>query len=338
MDEQTTEGSTKIPAGVPGRGKRISVAPMMDVTDRHFRVMMRFITKKATLYTEMVHGRAVLADARKYAGFMPLEAPLVLQLGGNDPAILGEAAKMAADMGYTEINLNCGCPSEKVEAGGFGACLMKNAAHTARIVQAMSKSGAEITVKHRIGISEDRGTLESTYADLHDFVRTLSEAGVRRFIVHARIAILDGLSTAENRSIPPLRFDVARQLRRDFPHLIFEINGGIRTLSDALEYEDFDGVMLGRAVRDNPLVLASADSVLGFADQNLGAVEIMQSMMPYIEEINDSPHLVLRHLVSLANGVPGARAFRRYLGERIHKIERVKVGRLLEEAAAHLSV
>lgn len=336
MDEQTTQGATKIPAETRAGQKRISVAPMMDVTDRHFRVMMRFITKKAQLYTEMVHARAVMADAKKYAGFLSLESPLTLQLGGNDPAILGEASKIAAGIGYTEINLNCGCPSEKVEAGGFGACLMKDAGRTARIVEAMAESGAEITVKHRIGISEDKGTLESTYADLYDFVRTLAEAGVRRFIVHARIAILDGLSTSENRSIPPLRFDVARRLCADFPHLIFEINGGIRSLEQAKEYDDFGGVMLGRAVRDNPLVLASADSLLGFEDQALGPVQIMQSMMPYLEQIKDSPHLVLRHLVSLASGVPGARAFRRYLGERIHKVERVNAARLLEEAAAHL--
>jgi tRNA-dihydrouridine synthase A len=310
---------------------------MMEVTDRHFRAMMRFITKRAHLYTEMVHARAVLANAEKYAGFHSSEKPVVLQLGGNDPAMLGQASKVAAGMGYAEINLNCGCPSEKVEAGGFGACLMKDADATARMVQAMMESGAEITVKHRIGVSEDRGTLESTYEDLHHFVRTISAAGVRRFIVHARIAVLDGLSTAENRSVPPLRFDIARRLLSDFPHLIFEVNGGIRSLSEAGAFDDFHGVMLGRAVRDNPLVLAGADELLGAASPGLGAVEIMHAMIPYISEMKESPHLVLRHLVSLANGVPGARAFRRFLGERIHRVERVKIPRLLEEAAAHLA-
>ena len=183
----------------------------------------------------------------------------------------------------------------------------------------------------------DKGTLESTYEELHEFVRIISQEGVRRFIVHARIAVLDGLSTAENRSVPPLRFDIARRLVSDFPGLVFEINGGIRTLEESDAFSDFHGVMLGRAVRDNPLVLAGADARLGFPNPGLGAVEIMQSMIPYISQIPDSPHLVLRHIVSLANGVPGARAFRRFLGERIHKTERRKVGTLLEEAAARLT-
>ncbi len=337
MDRQGTQGATKIPRTSPGAGKRISVAPMMEVTDRHFRAMMRFITKRAHLYTEMVHARAVLSNAEKYAGFHQTEQPVVLQLGGNDPAMLGQASKIAAGLGYSEINLNCGCPSEKVEAGGFGACLMKDASRTASIVEEMMQSGAEITVKHRIGVSEDRGSLESTYEDLYDFVRSVSAAGVRRFIVHARIAVLDGLSTAENRSVPPLRFDIARRLLADFPDLIFEVNGGIRTLADAEAFSDFHGVMLGRAVRDNPLILSGADELLGAENPGLGAVDIMQAMIPYIAEMDESPHLVLRHIVSLASGVPGARAFRRFLGERIHKIERVKIGRLLEEAAAHLN-
>lgn len=309
---------------------------MMEVTDRHFRVMMRFITKKAHLYTEMVHARAVLSNAEKYAGFEEVEQPLVLQLGGNDPAMLGQASRIAVDLGYSEINLNCGCPSEKVEAGGFGACLMKDPGRTAAIAEEMMRSGADITIKHRIGISEDRGSLESTYEDLHSFVRLLSSAGVRRFIVHARIAVLDGLTTAENRSIPPLRFDVARRLLSDFPELQFEINGGIRTLAEADEFADFAGVMLGRAVRDNPMVLSLADEMLGAKNPGLGPVEVMHAMIPYMAGMDESPHLVLRHIVSLANGIPGARAFRRFLGERIHRIERVKIGRLLEEASAHL--
>lgn len=334
MDPKTTQGSTKIPGTA---GFRISVAPMMDVTDRHFRALLRLISSHAHLYTEMIHARAVLANPERYAAYDPVEEPVVLQLGGNDPAMLGSASKIARDLGWKEINLNCGCPSERVEAGGFGACLMKNPQQTAEIVHAMTESGAAITVKHRIGISESRGMLESTFENLHEFVRVLKEAGAVRFIVHARIAVLDGLSTAENRSIPPLRFDVARRLKSEFPGTLFEINGGIRSLSEAGEVSDFDGVMLGRAVRDNPMVLAGADELLGRPGRTATLAGIIDGILQYLETTSAPPHLVLRHLVGLASGRPGARRFRRFLGERLHHVSAGHARELLKEAAGLLS-
>ena len=242
---------------------RFSVAPMMDYTDRHFRMLMRQITRRSLLYTEMVVAQA-LHHARKQPeanrpgcrlerliGFDPIERPLALQVGGDDPALLAEAAQLAADWGYDEINLNVGCPSEKVQKGRIGACLMAEPDHVARCVAAMATASAlPVTVKHRIGIDE-----RDSYAELLNFVDTLAGAGAQRFGVHARKAWLEGLDPKQNRTIPPLRYDLVHELKRERPDLTIEINGGLETLGDCLsQLQVVDGAMVGRAAYHHPCV------------------------------------------------------------------------------------
>lgn len=316
---------------------------MMEVTDRHFRRMLRFLSRDAHLYTEMVHSRAVLADARRYLAHMSAEYPLVLQLGGDDPVELEEASRIAVDMGYSEINLNCGCPSERVQRGGFGACLMAEPVLVSQIVSAMKKSGASITVKHRIGIQNIRTDEEPDYDALRLFVGALADAGCERFIVHARTAILTGLSPAENRSVPPLRFDLARRLKNDFPHLPFEINGGIADLETAgALLEEFDGVMIGRAVRDNPMLFSGVDRVLAAVRQSpenraeLTPHDLLHAMIPYVERSPDSAHIVARNLLNIFHGYPGARRYRRFLSEELPDTDHKSVADLLVEATRYI--
>ncbi len=295
----------------------LSVAPMMDRTDRHFRYFMRQITRRTLLYTEMVTSAAILHGDREYLlGFSPEEKPLSLQVGGDNPEELAECTRIAEDMGYDEINLNVGCPSDRVQNGNFGACLMMQPERVARGVEAMiAATSLPVTVKHRIGVDEcDR------YEDMVNFVRIVSEAGCQRFTVHARKAWLQGLSPKENRDIPPLRYGDVHRLKQEFPHLLVEINGGFKTLEQAREQLEFvDAVMIGRAAYDNPYLFAQVDrEIYGEEVTPPTRHEVAEAMFAYIDEwIGKGIKLnkITRHMLQLFSGQPGSRAWRRHLTE-----------------------
>jgi tRNA-dihydrouridine synthase A len=296
----------------------LSVAPMMDRTDRHFRYFMRQITRRTLLYTEMVTSAAILhGDKERLLGFSGEEKPLSLQVGGDNPRELGECARIAEDMGYDEINLNVGCPSDRVQNGNFGACLMAQPERVAKAVKAMIEAvNIPVTVKHRIGI-DDR----DRYEDMRHFVRIVSEAGCQRFTVHARKAWLQGLSPKENRDIPPLRYGDVHRLKQEFPHLFVEINGGFTSLEQVHKQLDFvDAVMIGRAAYDNPYLFATVDSeIYGEADSPLTRHEIAEAMCSYIDRWvakNLKLNKITRHMLQLFAGQPGSRAWRRHLTEK----------------------
>ncbi len=305
----------------------LSVAPMMARTDRHFRYLMRRITRGSLLYTEMVHARAVLQGHRdRLLAFHPDERPLALQIGTDDPAEAAEAARVARDWGFDAINLNVGCPSDRVQAARFGACLMAEPERVRRIVEAMA-SAAEIpvTVKHRIGI-DDR----DAYADLLDFVDRVAASGAcDRFSVHARKAWLSGLSPKENRRVPPLRHSLVHRLKRERPELRIEINGGIRDLEAAQRHlRRVDAVMIGRAAYDAPMLFAPADArILGLEADAAGRPsrrQVVEAMLPYLEaeRAAGTPlQQVTRHMMGLFAGRPGASAWRRHLAARQHRPE-----------------
>ncbi len=308
---------------VRGEPRPLSVAPMMDVTDRPFRWMVRLLTRRTLLYTEMVVARAVRhGDVTRLLGFDPAEKPLALQLGDDDPALLAHAAHIAEDMGYDEVNLNVGCPSERVRDGCFGAVLMKRPERVAECVAAMRAAvQVPVTVKHRLGVDDlDR------HDDLIGFVRAVAAAGCDRFIVHARKAWLDGLSPHENRTVPPLKHDAVIRLKRELPHLRIELNGGVRSLDDAeAALRHLDGAMIGRAAQENPMVLAGADDrifrVPGPTPDRDAIAREMASYLAREAARNDRlrPHHVLRHVSALYTGTPGARRFRRVLAEEMHR-------------------
>ncbi|ABF46290.1 tRNA-U16,U17-dihydrouridine synthase [Deinococcus geothermalis DSM 11300] len=298
-----------------------SVAPMMDWTDRHCRAFHRTLTRRTLLYTEMVTTGAILhGDRARHLGFSPAEHPVALQLGGSDPAALAECARIAQDWGYDEVNLNCGCPSDRVQNGSFGACLMATPDVVARAVEAMrGATTLPVTVKHRIGIDD----LDS-YEHLTRFVRTVAEAGCQTFIVHARKAWLSGLSPKENREIPPLRYEVVRQLKADFPHLTVVLNGGVLTLAAAQEHLAWaDGVMVGRAAYQDPYLLAAADRDLFGEDVTPPTRrEAIEAFLPYVaaQLAEGQPlHRMMRHTLGLFAGQPGARHWKRTLSERGHR-------------------
>ncbi|MFC4426132.1 tRNA dihydrouridine(20/20a) synthase DusA [Deinococcus navajonensis] len=299
---------------------RLSVAPMMDWTDRHCRVFHRTLTRRTLLYTEMVTTGALLhGDRERHLGFSPVEHPLALQLGGNDPAALAECARMAEAWGYDEVNLNCGCPSDRVSSGAFGACLMGTPDVVARAVEAMRKATAlPVTVKHRIGIDD----LDS-YDHLTRFVRTVEAAGCQTFIVHARKAWLSGLSPKENREIPPLRYDVVRQLKADFAHLTIVLNGGVLDLAQAGEALAWaDGVMIGRAAYQTPFILAGADAaVFGEAGSGVTRREAIEAYLPYVAAqlgARQPLNRMMKHTLGLFAGHPGARHWKRTISEQGH--------------------
>lgn len=308
-------------SGIRGTTAALSVAPMLDRTDRYFRTFMRQISRSVLLYSEMVTTGALLhGDVERHLGFDAAEGPVALQLGGDDPAALATCARLGADAGYDEINLNVGCPSDRVQKGSFGACLMAEPQKVADGVAAMrAVVDLPVTVKHRIGIDH----LDS-YEQLAHFVETVAEAGSDRFTVHARIAWLQGLSPKENRNVPPLRYDDVYHLKRDFPHLPIEINGGIRTLEDtALHLEYVDAVMIGRAAVDDPYLFATVDQ--RFFDPNSAIPtrrQVVEGLLPYMERICQDGVPVARltrQLLNLFAGRPGARAFRRHLSEHAHR-------------------
>ncbi|HEU4852153.1 MAG TPA: tRNA dihydrouridine(20/20a) synthase DusA [Telluria sp.] len=320
--------------------RRMSVAPMMDWTDRHCRVFHRQITRHTWLYTEMVTtGALVYGDVERHLRFDEAEHPVALQLGGSDPADLATSAKLGEQWGYDEINLNCGCPSERVQKGAFGACLMAEPQLVADCVKAMRDAvSIDVTVKHRIGIDQ-----VEEYSFVRDFVGTIADAGCKTFIVHARNAILKGLSPKENREIPPLRYETAYRLKRDFPALEILINGGIKTSDEAaLHLEHVDGVMFGREAYHNPYVMADWDARFYGDDRTpLTRWEVLEAMIPYIAAELDRHakhglklNSITRHMLGLMAGLPGARQFRQVLSDS----KKLASGdpRLLLEAAAHL--
>lgn len=296
----------------------LSVAPMMDRTDRHYRYLVRRITRQTLLYTEMVTTQAILrrADPRLLA-YHADEHPISLQLGGDDPRALAACARIAEDLGYDEVNLNCGCPSDRVQSGAFGAVLMKTPERVADAVAAMKAAvSIPVTVKHRIGVDElDR------YEDMVSFVDRVVPSGADRFSVHARKAWLKGLSPKENRTVPPLRYEEVHRLKAERPSLQVEINGGIQTLGQALEHLErgLDGVMIGRAAYDDPFLFLDADRRAFGAPSRPTPTrfEVVEAMIPYLERVvaeeGGRPYAVVRHMLGLFSGQRGGRAYRRVL-------------------------
>lgn len=301
--------------------RRFSVAPMMDWTDRHCRFFLRLLSRHTLLYTEMVTTGALLhGDAARFLRHDTTEHPLALQLGGSNPADLAACARLAEAAGYDEVNLNVGCPSDRVQNNMIGACLMGHPALVAECVTAMREAvQIPVTVKHRIGING-----RDSYAELCDFIGQVRDAGCRSFTVHARIAILEGLSPKENRDIPPLRYDVAAQVKADFPELEIVLNGGIKTLAECEAHlQTFDGVMLGREAYHNPYLLAEVDQRLfGSEAPVVSRSEVLARLRPYIVAHlaeGGAMHHVTRHILGLGQGFPGARRFRQLLSADIHK-------------------
>ena len=320
MTKEANITSKPLKTGTSGF-RRFSVAPMMDWTDRHFRYFARQLSQRTLLYTEMVTTGALLhGDASRFLRHDESEHPLALQLGGSVPGDLAACAKLAEATGYDEVNLNVGCPSDRVQNNMIGACLMTHPQLVADCVKAMRDAvGIEVTVKHRIGING-----RDSYAELCDFVGQVSEAGCRSFTVHARIAILEGLSPKENREIPPLRYEVAAQLKQDFPELEIVLNGGIKTLEQCEAHlRVFDGVMLGREAYQNPYLLANVDQALfGSSAARVSRAEALRAMRPYIERHlaeGGAMHHITRHVLGLGQGFPGARRFRQLLSVDVHK-------------------
>jgi tRNA-dihydrouridine synthase A len=305
----------------PQPSRRLSVAPMMDWTDRHCRHFHRLISKYTWLYTEMVTtGALVYGDVERHLRFNEEEHPVALQLGGSDPKDLAIAAKLGEKWGYDEINLNCGCPSERVQKGAFGACLMSEPELVRDCVKSMKDAvQIDVTVKHRIGID-----YEDSYDFVRDFVGTVAQAGCTTFIVHARNAILKGLSPKENREIPPLKYEYAYQLKKDFPQFEILINGGIKTLEEIdTHLLHVDGVMLGREAYHNPYLMAAFDQrYYGAENAPRTRQQVLEAMLPYIEEqlakeggrglkINS----ITRHMLGIAQGLKGARQYRQVLSD-----------------------
>ena len=296
---------------------RVSVAPMMDYTDRHFRYFIRLMSRHTRLYTEMLTTGALLhGDPRRFLEFHAAEHPLALQLGGSDPAELAACARLAADYGYDEVNLNAGCPSDRVQQGRFGACLMNEPKLVKDCVAAMAAAAPlPVTVKTRIGV-DDR----DSYPELVDFIGTVAEGGCSLFIIHARKAWLKGLSPKENREIPPLRYDVAAALKHDFPALTIVVNGGVQTL-EAMERHlgAFDGVMVGREAVSNPYLFADVERrFFDKAAPVLSRTEVLNAWVPYLTaQLQEGVPLqrMTRHALGLFHGCAGARQWRRHLSE-----------------------
>ena len=304
---------------------RMSVAPMLDWTDRHCRYFHRLITRHTRLYTEMVTTGALLrGDQHRHLDFNAEEHPVALQLGGSEPADLAACAKLAERWGYDEVNLNCGCPSERVQRGAFGACLMHEPALVADGVKAMRDAvSIPVTVKHRIGVDKTE-----SYAFVRDFVGTLAEAGCEVFIVHARNAWLQGLSPKENREIPPLRYEFAAQLKRDFTALTIVLNGGLKTADEiAAQLAGVDGVMVGREAYHNPWSMAGWDQrFFGAAEPTAASREAVEAdMVAYMAREAERAGVpwshIARHMLGLRNGLPAARRWRQVWSDHHLKAE-----------------
>lgn len=318
----TFDSATTPSIAVPSNRWRLSVAPMMDWTDRHCRYFHRLLTHHTLLYTEMVTtGALIHGDVPRHLRFNAEEHPVALQLGGSESADLAQCAKLGQDWGYDEININCGCPSERVQRGAFGACLMNEASLVADCVKAMVDAvDIPVTVKHRIGIDKEEG-----YGFVRDFVGTVAEAGCTVFIAHARNAWLKGLSPKENREIPPLRYALVHQLKLDFPYLTIAINGGLTTSAQVAEQlEHVDGVMLGREAYHNPWWLAEWDATFfGAASAELTREIVEERMVDYMEREAAAHgthwYSIARHMLGLRHGLPGARKWRQVWSDHRYK-------------------
>jgi tRNA-dihydrouridine synthase A len=306
---------------LPAADHRLCVAPMMDWTDRHERYFLRLIADRALLYTEMVTTGAILfGDKARFLRFDPAEHPVALQLGGADPDALAAAAVEGERFGYDEINLNIGCPSDRVQSGRFGACLMAEPALVAETVEAIGDAvKLPVTVKTRIGIDD-----QDSYGFLKGFVGKVAKAGCDTFVIHARKALLHGLSPKENREIPPLDYGRVHRLKRDFPHLRIVLNGGLKTVAEVrAQRPHVDGVMIGREAYQNPLCLAWMQQAL-FDDHRPipSRHDVIRRFLPYVEQQCSAGvplKSMTRHTLGLFNGLPGARAWRRHLSEQAHR-------------------
>jgi tRNA-dihydrouridine synthase A len=303
--------------------RKISIAPMMDYTDRHCRYFLRLLSPGALLYTEMITAAAIVrGNADRLLAFHPAEHPVALQLGGSDPKELAAAARIGASHGYDEINLNCGCPSDRVQSGRFGACLMGEPVLVAQCVSAMREATEiPVTVKCRIGIEPMPNPAQQTYAFLQEFVGTVAAAGCDVFVVHARKAMLNGLSPKENREIPPLQYGVVEQLRGDFPLLTFIVNGGVRAVDEVGNHlQKFDGVMLGREAYGNPYLLALLHQA--FVDPQWTLPErdhVIERYADYVRARAAEGHrlrTMVKHVQGLYAGLPNVRSWRRFLSEQ----------------------
>jgi tRNA-dihydrouridine synthase A len=301
--------------------RKFCVAPMLDWTDRHCRYFLRLISQQSVLYTEMITtGAIIYGDTHHHLQMDPFEHPVVLQLGGSNPADLAKACVLASKYDYAEINLNCGCPSDRVQNGMFGAVMMKNAQITADCIAAMQDAAdLPITVKHRIGVDDF-----DSYEFLCEFVDTLAKTGCETFLVHARKAWLKGLSPKQNREVPELNYDRVYQLKKDFPDLEIIINGGITTLEQSSEHlKHLDGVMVGREAYTNPYLLASVDQIIYGSENPIKSREkVAEEFLKYMDnELSKGTKLnaMTRHILGLYHGMPGARQFRRHISENAHK-------------------
>ena len=300
---------------------RLSVAPMLDWTDRHCRYFHRLLSQQTLLYTEMITTGAILHGKGDFLEYNEQEHPLALQLGGSNPVDLAACAKLAGERGYDEVNLNVGCPSDRVQNGRFGACLMAEPELVADCVSAMKEvTDIPITVKTRIGIDD-----QDSYEFLTKFVSTVSEkGGCEQFTIHARKAWLSGLSPKENREIPPLDYDRAYQIKKDFSDLVIAVNGGVTTLEQTKEHlQHLDGVMIGREAYHSPFILAEVDQqIFGLDTPIKKRSQVVEEMYPYIErELSNGASLghISRHMLGLFQSMPGARQWRRYISENAHK-------------------
>ena len=324
------------PASAPGASPwRMSIAPMMDWTDRHCRYLHRLLTRHTLLYTEMVNvGGILFGGTERHLRYNAEEHPVALQLGGNEPGKLAQAARLGEQWGYDEINLNCGCPSDRVQRGAFGASLMKSPTLVADCVKAMvDVVEVPVTVKHRIGLDKDE-----SYAFVRDFIGTVQDAGCKVFIVHARNAWLQGLSPKENRDIPPLRYEVAHRLKQDFPHLTIAINGGICTDEVVQEQlQHVDGVMVGREAYHNPWWLARWDSLyFGAPERQLSLEAVEDAMVDYMEreaaQYGTPWYAIARHMLGLRHGLSGARRWRQVWSD--HRLKDLPAREVAAQARA----
>ena len=298
---------------------KLSIAPMMDCTDKHFRMIMRKISNEALLYTEMIVAQSLLYTDKKekFLDFNNEEHPIAIQFGGDNPEILKEAARMAEDWGYDEINFNVGCPSPRVCSGNFGASLMKDPPKVAECIESLKNNcSLPVTIKHRIGVDDD-----DSFIHLNNFVRYIANAGADRFIVHARKAILKGLNPKQNRTIPPLKYDLVKKLKQLNPDLLIEINGGINNIDESLDaLIDFDGVMIGRSVYKHPLRWSEIDQKLyGINTTPKSASDIIFSLIPYIEKhiTNGGKSWdICKHLINLVEGIPKAKVWRNQISAK----------------------
>lgn len=332
------EQSIDRPPAEHGETPPLSVAPMMERTDRHFRYFIRQLTRRTLLYTEMIVADAILHGNREHLlAYSEIEHPLVLQVGGSDPDKMAECAAIAEDWGYDEININVCCPSSRVQEGEFGVCLMAEPEVVARCVAAMrDAAGLAVSVKHRIGF-DDR----DSYEQLAAFVETVADAGCRRFTVHARKAWLDGLSPKDNRNVPPLRHEDVYRLDREFPELTFELNGGVETFDEMHEHlEHVDAVMIGRAAYDRPYRLAGADREFFGVDRDAPSRrEVAAEMANYaewwIEEKSGKLSHIAHHIMQLYSHRRGASEWRSYLGEHAGSNDPDVIREAAERADSH---